>query len=284
MTNDPWGTPQTPTPPPAPLKVFFVSPIGEEGSDERKAADHALKYLVRRALAKPKFVVERSDEDSTPGAITPRILGSIIEADVVIADLSGHNPNVFYELAVAHGHHKKTIHIQRTGERPAFDIKDMRIVFYRLDDPEKLEQAVRGLTQQVEAALASDKTVETPLTSTGRFLALDQSTDPAAEVAERLEAIEKMLTQRHLVRPSEIPTPSDSAALAEWVEDVVKSGIVPESRVRGIQTDWTSKWFDEWVDRMATLAAKADPWGAPSPAADDPWAAPPKKAEAEPPF
>jgi hypothetical protein len=44
----------------------------------------------------------RADEVSRPGNVFGMILGDIKKADVVIADLTGRNPNVFYETAVAH--------------------------------------------------------------------------------------------------------------------------------------------------------------------------------------
>ena len=177
--SDPWATP------PPKHRVFFISPIGEEGTEVRRAADQALRHLVRKALPHSTHDVERADEDKHPGAITPRILGKIIEADLVLADLSGFNPNVFYELAVAHGHHKPVVHMQKADERIAFDVKDMRIVRYQLSDPDKLEAAVSDLRAQAELALATPDVIETPLTATGKFVALDQSTDPQAVVAER---------------------------------------------------------------------------------------------------
>lgn len=288
--DDPWA--ESPGAEPATKHaVFFISPIGEDGTDTRRTADQTLKHLVRKALGDSEYAVERADEDKHPGAITPRILSKIIGADLVLADLSGFNPNVFYELAVAHGHHKPVVHIQRSDERPAFDVKDMRIVRYQLSDPDKLEQAVADLRGQAERALTTPDVIETPLTATGKFQALDQSADPQAEVAERLSAIEKHLTARRVVRPSQVRTPEDTFAVARWVEARAKESAWSAELIEELKTDETSSWFDTWVDHLVdNFASEGDesevPWADQStePHSSDPWATPDGGSSDEPPF
>ncbi|MCD4527225.1 nucleoside 2-deoxyribosyltransferase [Nocardioides sp. cx-173] len=282
--EDPWAAP------PQKHQVFFISPIGEDGSEARKAADQTLRHLVRKALPEAQYTVERADEDKHPGAITPRILGKIIDADVVLADLSGFNPNVFYELAVAHGHHKPVVHMQRSDERPAFDVKDMRIVRYQLSDPDKLEAAVTELRGQTSLALSSSDVIETPLTATGKFQALDQSADPQAEVAERLAAIEQRLTPQRSAPASRVRSVDDTFAVARWVEAQLKEKAFTREDIATLKSADTSAWFDDWVDGLVERFAteESDPWKSPAPSAGapagtDPWDAPGVGTE-EPPF
>jgi hypothetical protein len=84
--------------------VFLVSPIGEEGSDTNKRANTVKKYLVEKSFPRPDFMVERADDNKNPGHITPQMIASIWAADLVVVDLTGLNPNVFYEAAVVHGY------------------------------------------------------------------------------------------------------------------------------------------------------------------------------------
>lgn len=51
----------------------------------------------------------RVDELFRPGSISRDIMEGILDADVIIADLTGRNPNVFYELGIAHATGNKTI-------------------------------------------------------------------------------------------------------------------------------------------------------------------------------
>ena len=60
------------------------------------------------------------------------IVGGIYQADIVIADLTGHNPNVFYELGLAHAMNKKVIIITQNMAELPFDIKAYRTLGYSL--------------------------------------------------------------------------------------------------------------------------------------------------------
>lgn len=80
---------------------FVIGPIGEEGSSARNAADILLRYVIKAGL-EPGYGVTRADEISRPGMINDQVITSIKEADLIVADLHGENPNAFYEVAIAH--------------------------------------------------------------------------------------------------------------------------------------------------------------------------------------
>ena len=189
---------------------FVISPIGEVGSPDRDAADKTLKHLIRKALDSD-FKVDRGDADSNPGNITPRILAAIQEADVIVADLSGHNANVFYELAVAHGYAIPTVLIQRDGEKVPFDVKDMRTVRYDLSDPDKLEDAQKTLHKYAMYALANPGKLESPLSQAKRFEAVAKSDDPVTESNVQVtEALQDLSTEirrvlDHTARAASLP-------------------------------------------------------------------------------
>jgi hypothetical protein len=78
-----------------PKEVFVISPIGADASEARVRSDKVLEFIIRAALPKPEFVVRRGDEESSPDKITSLVVKRIREADLVVADITGHNPNVF---------------------------------------------------------------------------------------------------------------------------------------------------------------------------------------------
>ena len=80
---------------------FVIAPIGPKESDIRKRSDKVLKHIFKKALAE-KYEVIRGDEIDEPGMITSQVLRAVQESPLVVADLTGHNPNVLYELAVRH--------------------------------------------------------------------------------------------------------------------------------------------------------------------------------------
>ena len=74
--------------------------------------------------------VYRVDEVYRPGIILQDITAGIIEAEVVIAEITPPNPNVFYELGYAHAVGKPTILLAERGKELPFDIKGFRCIFY----------------------------------------------------------------------------------------------------------------------------------------------------------
>jgi hypothetical protein len=66
-----------------------------------------------------------------PGVILQDITRSIVESDVIVADITPTNPNVFYELGYAHALQKPTILLaNRQLEKLPFDIGGYRVIFY----------------------------------------------------------------------------------------------------------------------------------------------------------
>lgn len=205
-------------------KCFVISPIGADGSPEREKADTTLTYLIKKALS-PEFDVMRADDDTNPGAITPRIVQSILEADLVIADISGSNANVFYELAIAHGYRKPTVHIQEASERPPFDIKDMRVLSYDTTNPEKLEKAQESLKAFVASALKDPEAIETPLRTAHQFEAVRASGDVVAQTnVQVMDALEDL---RAAVR-SLMDRPTSSSGFRHPVTSASAIGDLPD--------------------------------------------------------
>lgn len=84
----------------------------------------------------------RVDEIARPGSITQDIVEGIIGADIIIADLTTKNANVFYELGIAHTIGAKVIMTCQNGQQIPFDIANYRVIFY--------EQTISGSKQLSE--------------------------------------------------------------------------------------------------------------------------------------
>lgn len=107
----------------------------------------------------------RVDEISRPGSITKDIIEGIVEADILIADLTSKNPNVFYELGIAHSVGNKTIMTAQDIADVPFDIANYRVILYK--------QTITGaeeLSQRLTSAISELLT------------ALDRTNNPAQEV------------------------------------------------------------------------------------------------------
>jgi hypothetical protein len=227
-------------------KVFFISPIGQDGTEIRRKADQTLKHLVRKALEPEPLncKVDRADEDTDPGSITPRMLNAITTADLVVIDLTDHNPNVFYEMAIAHGYRLPCVHIITEGQKIPFDVKDMNTVEYSLADPDKLEAAATRLRAYAKTALENGTTT-TPLSAAERFSVIQSSADPTvevlADVAARLGHIEDTLFfdplrhDRDLVPPGAQPMSPETRIALKNYDNLIRHEGVDE-----VGLDWAT--------------------------------------------
>jgi nucleoside 2-deoxyribosyltransferase len=94
--------------------------------------------------------VLRADESYDAGILLQDIIRRLIEATVVIAEISPENPNVFYELGYAHAREKPTILLAQRGRKLPFDVSGYRVIFY--DDSIK---GKRDVEQQLRRHLES---------------------------------------------------------------------------------------------------------------------------------
>jgi hypothetical protein len=113
-------------------KCFVISPIGKEGSPEREHADDVYEFIIKPAMEECGITPFRSDHLHESGMISEQMFRSIVTEDLCIAVLTGHNPNVFYELAVAQCASKPVIILMEKGNPLPFDIRDLRCVYYDL--------------------------------------------------------------------------------------------------------------------------------------------------------
>ena len=114
------------------MKCFVISPIGQPGSEARTHADAVFECIIKPALKEANLDGRRADHVKDIGRITKQMYDEILTSDFCIAVLHGFNPNVFYELAVAHSAGIPVILLSEKGFDPPFDLKDERVFHYDL--------------------------------------------------------------------------------------------------------------------------------------------------------
>ncbi len=156
---------------------FVISPIGEEVSATRKRSDEVLEYIIKPALQKYQLTPIRSDHIAAPGMITNQIINHILADKLVIADLTDHNPNVYYELALRHAFRKPVIQLVLAGQKLPFDIIGFRTISYNLDLP-SASAAKEELEKSIESVLLEGVDVESPVTIAAKIEDLTRSKAP----------------------------------------------------------------------------------------------------------
>lgn len=148
---------------------FYVTPIGEEGSEQRKHSDLFLSSIVEPALEQFGLRVVRADAIDKPGTITRQIIDYLLKSRLVVADLSFSNPNVFYELAIRHAARLPVVQIIRAADRVPFDVQQIRTV--RIDTSDiyslvpKIDTYRSEIASQVRRSLEDPDSVDNPITT-----------------------------------------------------------------------------------------------------------------------
>jgi hypothetical protein len=113
--------------------VFILTPFNDNSIGDFHA--------IRIACNESGLLAIRGDEEATSGDIFFHIINFIAKSQIVIANINGRNPNVFYELGIAHMMNKSTILVSRMGQEIPFDIQPMHVIFY--DSVEELRIKIR---------------------------------------------------------------------------------------------------------------------------------------------
>lgn len=174
------------------LRVCFViAPIGEEGSEVRRRSDQVLKHIIAPAANECDYEAIRADRISEPGMITSQVIQHILEDPLVIADLTGRNPNVFYELAIRHAVRKPVVQVIQIGEPIPFDVAQSRTIQVDHHDLDSVANCRDQLVKQIQLAERDPTNVDTPISVAVDLQSLRQSENPleksSAEIISMLQ-------------------------------------------------------------------------------------------------
>ena len=146
---------------------FYITPIGEPSSEERQHADFMLEYVIKPAVEEFGLNVVRADQMGKPGMIGKQIIEQILKARLVIADLSFHNPNVFYELCLRHTTRLPTVQIKREVDKIPFDLNQYNTISIETRNAyallPKIQTYVSQVATHVRRALEDSDTGDNPI-------------------------------------------------------------------------------------------------------------------------
>lgn len=142
---------------------FVISPIGEDDSDIRRRSDQIFKYIIIPVSQECGYEAVRADKISRPGMITSQIIQHLLDDSLVIADLTGQNPNVFYELAIRHAVRKPYIQIVKKGEAIPFDISQSRTIYIDHRDLDDVANCKEEMIRQIKS-VQEGPAIDNPIT------------------------------------------------------------------------------------------------------------------------
>lgn len=115
--------------------AFVAMPFGVKQDSAGQTIDFNRVYaeLIQPALDMAGLAVFRADEEARAGVIRTDMFQELVIADLVVADITLDNPNVWYELGVRHALRARGVVLISGGRTTAFDLYTDRKLRYSLE-------------------------------------------------------------------------------------------------------------------------------------------------------
>lgn len=154
-------------------RAFVLMPFSQDFND-------VYDFLIKTPLENAGYSVSRADDLLNQSNILQDIISGIANCDLIIADLSKSNPNVYYEVGLAHAMRKKVVLITQNLDEIPFDLRSYRIIVYSTHFSE-MNEAQQKISELVKKELNNELTFSSPVVDFGatnpNFLAItSQST------------------------------------------------------------------------------------------------------------
>lgn len=127
------------------IMMPFASPLGDYYSK-----------IYEPAIKKAGLTPIRADNDIFgTGKIIDQIWSGITNAKVLIAELTSRNPNVFYELGLAHALQKPVVLVSSNEADVPFDLKHIRVIYYDMHDPFWGNKLIEKVAENILSAMSN---------------------------------------------------------------------------------------------------------------------------------
>lgn len=140
---------------------FVVCPIGDDNSETRKRSDIILKHIIKPVCEQFSYEVVRVDQLKTVDRIDHTIIEYLETAELVIADMTEHNANAFYEFGYRQATNLPLIPMIEESESIPFDVATLRTIKYVTNDLDKVEIIKERLSETVDL-LSKEEHIPTP--------------------------------------------------------------------------------------------------------------------------
>lgn len=188
---------------------FVVTAIGSPGDATNKHSNKVLRNLIQPVCEELGYNVVRVDQESSSGNINDSIINHLKHDRLVIADMTGHNPNAFYELGFREALNLPMIPIIHHGESLPFDVSSNRTIMYSLEveDIDVAKNKLHEMIKSFDGFIMPDEKEQQQTTlndlenKLDNILANSSSKTIHNKLDEILELLEKNTNKNSLISP-----------------------------------------------------------------------------------
>ena len=204
----------------------------------------------------------RADDIFRPSPIINDIWAFTKRAKIVLADLSKKNPNVFYELGLAHSLSKPAILVTEAITDVPFDLQSLRVIVYNKDEPDWGNILKRKITNSIQEVLDSPQSAVLPT-----FLSVSDAT-PRPQVSahqkellnmrQEIDSMRREMEQSAPASLSRTIRPDEARSLITSMLNAKASHsmIVREVSRRGAPDEWVRNTIRELHEPTRTGLTK----------------------------
>lgn len=234
-------------------QCFVIMPIGKGEAYQLywNRYEHIIEPAVENLREKDEQVFRcvRADLVTKTGSITKDLLRRLHSSDVVIADLTDLNPNVFFELGVRHALRSGTILIALKGTTPPFDLGDLRIIPYE-DRVGGEKEAIRQIQSMLRSFLSDDRPQDSPVFDAIPKLAeLVAGKENEARIADLLRERDLLKAQLEVSEKTSLNNQAVLEGMRGAIEELTK--VLTEPQRKHVEAEIESRLQEKHQEKHA---------------------------------
>jgi hypothetical protein len=244
--------PQTQT---KPKSCLVLSPFGTY-------YDRYYEQIFAPAIRDADLEPHRADDLFRPSAIVQDIWDYVKDSVIMLADLTDKNPNVFYELGLAHALRKPVVLVTQSVDDVPFDLRQLRIVGYDVNEPDWGDTLHANIAKALrEAILAPSTAILQPFQHhpTAQSTKTESQDALLSQLARDVNQLRSMVLQsrRGVMDPDE---PLISAAEASRrIRGYLRTGLSEREIVSRLSSLRVSpSWTERRIARLRSPAVGTD--------------------------
>ncbi len=211
--------------------------------------------VIRPAIESTGLTAVRADDIFSAGDVIGQLVEAIVESDLVVAEISELNANVYYEVGLAHAFRKPTVLLSRSSDTIPFDLRTGRCVIYDIEEPDWGE----GLRNQIAASIS--ETRENPLRALPLAISFPAARDGVvhqgagddslASLSQKLDQVSQAVARLvPSLGVSPVHVQPESSSLTATAEQLLSTGRSRKEAIEylvrsGASTPWAEFTVDE---------------------------------------